>query len=113
MEYIINAEHQRLGRLASHIAVILQGKLSPGYEPRLSGKDRVVVKNIGKMSVSGEKASQKVYYRHTGYMGHLRERTFEEAFARSPAAVLRRAVAHMLPKNRLQTSRLARLKIEH
>lgn len=112
MEYVINAQGEKLGRLASRIAVILQGKLSPGYEPRLPGVDRVVVKNAKKIEVTGSKEREKIYYRHTGYMGHLRERRFREAFEASPEAVLRHTVSHMLPKNRLRGARLKRLIIE-
>ncbi len=112
MEYLIDATNQRLGRLASQIASILQGKRDVRYEPRLSGSDRVRVKNAGKITVSGKKASQKIYYHHTGYMGHLREKTFREEFARSPEEVLRRTVEHMLPKNKLRTNRLKCLVIE-
>jgi len=112
MDYVINAENQKLGRLASQIAVILQGKQSPNYDPRLAGTDKIIIKNASKLVVTGKKAEQKIYYHHTGYMGHLRERSFKQLFARSPAAVLRRAVFNMLPKNRLRAKRLKRLVIQ-
>jgi len=112
MDYIIDATNQKLGRLASQIAVILQGKQSASYDPRLEGKDKIIVKNTHKLTVSGRKGEQKVYYHHTGYMGHLRGRSFKQEFAKSPGMVLRRAVFNMLPKNRLRARRLKRLIIE-
>lgn len=110
--HTIDATNQKLGRLASHIAVLLQGKDKVGYEPRLAGGDRVVVKNVGKLVVTGRKATQKIYYRHTGYMGHLKERTYREFFEKSPKEVLRLAVKRMLPDNRLREKRLKHLIFE-
>ena len=102
-----------MGRLASEIATILQGKKNPGYEPRLAGEDRVIVKNIDGMTISGKKETDKVYYHHTGYMGGLKEETYEEVVAKKgKQEVLRRAVMRMLPKNRLQVPRMKRLIIE-
>lgn len=112
MDYVIDATNQRLGRLASRIALILQGKLEADYEPRFIGKNRVIVKNASKITVSGRKYSQKVYYHHTGYMGHLKERLYKETFAKSPEEILRKAVYNMLPKNRIRQKRLNRLIIE-
>lgn len=112
MEYIIDAKNKKLGRLASEIAVILQGKNKPSYEPRLEGGDRVVIKNVDKITVSGRKTKQKVYYRHSGPLGHLKVRKFEDVFAKKPAWVLRHAVRLMLPKNRLLARRMKRLIIE-
>ncbi len=112
MDYTIDAKGKRLGRLASEIAVILQGKKDPSYEPRLAGSGRVVVKNAGKMQFTGKKLEQKTYYKHTGPLGHLKERTLGEKFEKDPAWVLRNAVRLMLPKNRLQKLRLNRLVVE-
>lgn len=109
MDYKIDAKNKPFGRLASEIAVILQGKKHPRYEPRLAGVDRVLLTNYRDIAMTGKKGAQKVYYRHTGYMGHLKSRTFAEAFARDPRRVIREAVRHMLPKNRLANSRLKRL----
>lgn len=111
-EIILQAEGERLGRLATRIAGVLQNKGKASYNPRLSGDLRVIVKNIGKLSIGGNKATQKTYYRHTGYMGHLRERSYEEAFAKNPGFVLRRAVRGMLPRNTLAAKRLKNLIIE-
>ena len=113
MEHIIDATGKRLGRLASEIAVILQGKKSVAYESRLAGTDKVTVKNAGKMTVSGEKMKKKKYYHHTSQIGHLRAERLEEVWEkRGPGEVLRRAVRGMLPKNKLQKIRMKRLTIE-
>ncbi len=112
MDYIIDAKNKRLGRLASEIAVILQGKKNAAYEPRFSGEDKVVVKNAGFITLSGRKTKQKVYYKHTGPLGHLKVRNYEEVFAKNPGWVLRHAVGLMLPKNRLRKERMKRLVIE-
>jgi large subunit ribosomal protein L13 len=113
MDYTIDAKNQNMGRIATEIATILQGKKSPSYEPRLAGEDRAIVKNIDGMTISGNKETDKVYYRHTGYMGGLKEATYEEVVAKKgKQEVLRRAVMRMLPKNRLQVPRMKRLIIE-
>ena len=111
-EYVIDAAGKVLGRIASEAAVILQGKKQVGYHPRLAGADRVVIKNFSKVKLTGRKLQSKIYYRHTGYMGHLREETLAQAIAKSPQKVLQRAVYNMLPKNRLRNERMKRLKIE-
>ena len=113
MDYIIDATNKKLGRLASEIAVILQGKKNPNYEPRLEGEDKVFVKNINNLEVSGKKMKQKTYYRHTTQIGHLKEETLEMLWQKKgPAEVLRRVVLHMLPKNRLKIKRIKKLIIE-
>ncbi len=112
MEHIIDATNQKLGRLASQIALLLQGKYHVTYEPRLPGTDSVVVKNASKIALSGKKMDQKIYYRHTGYMGHLRERRYRQLFEEAPEQVLRKAIFNMLPKNTLRAKRLNRLVIE-
>ncbi len=112
MDYTIDANKKPLGRVASEIAVILQGKKSPNYEPRNVGSDRVLVKNCEGIVVTGQKTKEKIYYHHTGYMGHLREKSFKQIFEVRPEEVLYRAVYHMLPKNRLRKGRLKRLIIE-
>jgi len=112
MEYTIDAKNKRLGRLASEIASVLQGKKSVYYEPRLAGGDKVIVENIKDMSFSGNKLVNKKYYRHTGYMGHLKSLTLQQVFQKDPAKVLRHAVERMLPKNFLQAKRMKRLIIK-
>ena len=109
MEYQIDATNKKLGRLASEIASILQGKKNPYYEPRLAGSDKVVVSNIKNLAFSGNKLKDKNYYRHTGYMGHLKSKTLEEVFTKDPEKLLRLAVEQMLPKNFLQMKRMKRL----
>lgn len=109
MDYVVDAKNKRLGRLASEIAIILQGKKNPRYEPSRAGFDRVLLKNTGKVTVGGKKFKEKIYYRHTGYVGHLKETTFEQAFAKSPKRVVREAVRRMLPKNFLSARRLKNL----
>lgn len=112
MQHVINAENQKLGRLASQIALLLQDKDRPAYDPKLPGINRVVVENTSKLSFTGKKFSDKVYYHHTGYMGHLRENTLRGIFEKSPEKVLWMAVFNMLPKNRLRAKRLNRLIIK-
>lgn len=112
MEHIIDAKNKTLGRLATEIAHLLQGKHTVKYEPRLVGTDKVIVKNIRELKVSGRKAEQKIYYRHTGYMGGMKEKTYKQAVERKPDFALRNAVKGMLPKNFLKDKRLTRLIIE-
>ncbi len=112
MEIIIDAKNKKLGRIASEIAVFLQNKKSVYYDPRLAGNGKVIVKNIDKLDISPKKMEQKVYYRHTGYMGHLKKKKLKEFYAEDPARVLRKAVERMLPKNFLRPKRLRRLIIE-
>ncbi len=111
-DYLIDAKNKKLGRLASEIAVILQGKNKADYEPRLAGNDRVIVKNVQKIIVSGSKADKKIYYKHTGPLGHLKENKFKNVFEKKPGWVLCHAVNLMLPKNRLRAKRMKRLIIE-
>jgi len=112
MDYQLDAKNRPLGRLASEIALILQGKKNPSYEPKKIGSDRVIVKNIKEILLTGKKASQKIYYRHSGPLGHLKEKKFANVFEKKPAFVLRHAVRLMLPKNRLAAQRLKKLIIE-
>jgi large subunit ribosomal protein L13 len=114
MEYTIDAKGKKLGRLASEIALILQGKKIPSYDPKNEGDDSVTVKNASKMEVSGNKMKDKVYYRHSTRIGFLKKETMEQVWEKKgPAAVLRRAVSGMLPKNKLNIKRMKRLKIEN
>lgn len=112
MIHTIDATNKKLGRLASQVAVILQGKNSAKYNPNQEGEDKVVVTNLMSLDVAGSKFDEKTYYRHAGPMGHLNEKKFRDVFARNPSFVLRRAVRLMLPKNRLAAKRLRRLTIE-
>ncbi len=95
--------------MASEIATILQGKKSAKYEPRLAGSDRVYLENYKDVKLTGNKMREKIYYRHTGYVGHLKEKTFEQEFAKNPKWVVREAVRRMLPKNFLSQKRMKNL----
>jgi large subunit ribosomal protein L13 len=109
--YVVDAEAQTLGRLATRIADVLRGKNKPQYTPHIDTGDFVVVVNAEKVRVTGNKLEQKKYYRHSGYPGGLRERTLAEQLERRPEEVLRKAVKGMLPKNRLAAAQLRKLKI--
>ena len=109
MEYHIDARNKVLGRLASEIALILQGKKDASYRPNRVSGDKVFVTNCEHIVVTGNKPTQKIYYRHTGYVGHLKELTYEKKFAKDPRSVLRQAVRKMLPKNFLNQKRLNNL----
>jgi large subunit ribosomal protein L13 len=109
--YVVDAEGQTLGRLATRIADTLRGKKKPEYTPHIDTGDFVVVVNAEKIAVTGKKREQKIYYRHSGYPGGLRERTLSEELERRPTEVLRKAVKGMLPRNRLARQQITKLKI--
>ena len=109
--YLVDAEGQTLGRLATRIADTLRGKGKPQYTPHVDTGDFVVVVNAEKIAVTGSKLDSKLYYRHSGYPGGLRSRTLREQLERRPTEVLRKAVKGMLPKNRLAAAQLTKLKI--
>ncbi len=109
MDYHIDAKNKVLGRVASEAALILQGKKSPKYDSSRVSADRVLVKNYRDIAVTGNKEVGKIYYRHTGYVGHLKELRYEEVKARDPKRALREAVRKMLPKNFLNARRLKNL----
>lgn len=112
MQHVLDAKNKMLGRVAGEVAHILQGKNSAGYQKNKVITDTVLVKNASLMGVSGGKETKKIYYRHTGYMGHLRESSYEQEFKKSPTEVLRKAVFNMLPKNFIRQDRLNQLIIE-
>jgi large subunit ribosomal protein L13 len=109
--YIVDAEGQTLGRLASRIAPILRGKHKPTYTPHLDCGDYVVVVNAEKVRVTGRKLEQKAYYRHSGYPGGLKTITLRDQLDKHPERVLRAAVKGMLPKNRLGRRMFKKLKV--
>jgi len=109
--YVVDAEGQILGRLATQIADTLRGKRKPLYTPHVDTGDFVVVVNAEKVAVTGSKLDQKRYYRHSGYPGGLRSRTLREQLERRPTEVIRTAVKGMLPKNRLARQQLTKLKV--
>lgn len=106
-----DAEGKILGRLAAEIAKKLMGKDKVSYTPHIDGGDFVIVTNIEKIAVTGNKLTDKVYYNHSGFPGGLRERRLEEILAKNPKEALMLAVKRMLPKNRLGREQLTRLRI--
>jgi large subunit ribosomal protein L13 len=108
---IFDAEGQTLGRLATQIADTLRGKNKPEYTPHCDTGDFVVVINAEKIKVTGKKLTEKIYYRHTGYPGGLRQRTLEEQLERRPEEVIRKAVKGMLPRTKLGAAQLRKLKV--
>ena len=111
-EYTLDARGRKLGRLATEIATLLQVKDRPTYAPNKSGNTKVIIKNIKGMEISGNKASQKIYYKHAGRLGHLKKKTYAESFKKDPEWVIKHAVRLMLPKNRLAKERLSHLIIK-
>ena len=109
--YVVDAAGQRLGLLASRIAVVLEGKHKPTYATHIDTGDHVIVLNAGKVDVSGDKRNEKLYQRHSGYPGGFKEESLGELLARRPEEVVRRAVKGMLAHNRLGTQQLRKLKI--
>ena len=109
--HVIDAEGKTPGRLSSEIAVLLQGKHKPIYVRHLNSGDYVIVINAGKIRVTGKKLDQKMYYRHSGYHGGLKEQTLAQLLQKTPTRVLKYAVKGMLPKNALGRRMLSRLKL--
>jgi len=109
--HVIDADGQVLGRLATNVAALLQGKHKPTYSPHLDMGDFVIVINAAKVRVTGNKVQDKVYYRHTGYMGGLKETTLAEMLERKPERVIELAVRGMLPRNKLARRLLGHLKV--
>src|SRR6185369_7321546 len=109
--YLVDAEGKTLGRLATQIADTLRGKGKPEYTPHVDSGDFVVVVNAEKIHVTGNKLDQKMYHRHSGYPGGLRSRTLRQQLERRPTEVIRKAVKGMLPKNKLASAQIGKLKI--
>jgi large subunit ribosomal protein L13 len=108
---LVDANGLTLGRVATQIADMLRGKRKPEYTPHIDTGDFVVVINAEKIHVTGNKRADKRYYRHSGYPGGLRSRTFEEMLARRPEEIIRLAVKGMMPRNRLARKQLTKLKV--
>ncbi|MBI2640642.1 MAG: 50S ribosomal protein L13 [Candidatus Sungbacteria bacterium] len=102
MEYKIDATDKILGRLATEVSILLRGKNNPGFDPAKFTANRVIISNTDKIRVSGKKLTQKLYRRHSGFHGGLREEKLRELLARDSCEVLRKAVMGMLPKNKLR-----------
>lgn len=109
--FVVDAADQRLGRLASEIAMVLRGKNKPTYTPHLDTGDFVIVVNADKVVVTGKKSSQKVYRRHSGRPGGMKTETFTQLQARLPERIIEQAVKGMLPKNTLGRQLFTKLKV--
>lgn len=109
--FIVDAEGQTLGRLASRIATIIKGKHKPQYSPAVDVGDFVIVVNAEKIQVTGRKMEQKKYYRYTGYPSGLREKTLAQQLEHEPTRVIHQAVKGMLPRNRLRRRMIKKLKV--
>lgn len=108
---LVDARGEVVGRLASRLSILLQGKDKPTYQPHKSEGDVVVVVNAAEVTLTGRKMDQKKYYRHTGYVGGLVERTAREMMNQEPTFVLRKAVERMLPKNKLRREMMRKLRV--
>ena len=108
---VVDAENKTLGRMASQVANLLMGKHKAIYAPHIDTGDYIVVINAAKVTVTGKKAEQKIYYKHSGYPGGLKSPTFKEMFAKHPTRVIEHAVRGMLPKNRLGRAMFKKLKV--
>lgn len=109
--YVVDAEGQTLGRLATAVAVILRGKHKPTYSPAVDVGDYVIVVNAEKIYVTGRRLDQKKYYQHSGYTGGLSEITLRRQLEKNPERVVYAAVRGMLPKNKLGRKMLKKLKV--
>jgi len=109
--YVVDAEGKTLGRLASKVAQVLKGKHKPIYTPNCDTGDHVIVINADKVQVTGNKLSQKMYYRHSMYPGGLKAISLEDQLAQHPTRVLEAAVKGMLPKTKLGRAMIKKLKI--
>ncbi|MCK9578345.1 50S ribosomal protein L13 [bacterium] len=110
--YTIDAKDKVLGRLATEIVAILRGKNKPDYMPNKDSNNYVVIKNIEKIVVTGNKMENKTYFSHTGYLGGEKNTPMKVVFEKNPGEILIRAVSGMLPKNRLRDKQLKRIKFE-
>lgn len=109
--WIVDAEGQTLGRLATIIANLLRGKTKPQYTPHIDSGDFVVVVNADKIQVTGKKFTDKKYYHHTGYLGNLKVASFKELLEKHPTRAIEKAVWGMLPHNSLGRQQITKLKV--
>ncbi|MDR0880876.1 MAG: 50S ribosomal protein L13 [Clostridioides sp.] len=109
--YLVDADGKTLGRMASEIALILRGKNKPTFTPHVDGGDCVVVINAAKVKLTGRKLDQKMYRYHTGYVGGLKEISYKHMMENKPEEVVAHAVSGMLPKNRLRSRMMTRLRV--
>lgn len=109
--YVIDAEGKTLGRLATEVARRLRGKHKPEYTPHVDTGDYIVIVNAEKVTVTGRKASGKIYYSHSGYPGGIKEISFEKLIAKKPEMVIQKAVKGMLPRGPLGRAMFRKLKV--
>ena len=109
--YVVDAEGKTLGRMASEVAAILRGKNKPTFTPHVDCGDYVIVINAEKVAVTGKKRQEKIYKRHTGYPGGLRELTFEQLMEKHPEEVVKHAVKGMMPTGKLGRQMYKKLKV--
>lgn len=109
--YVVDAKDKVLGRLATEIASRLRGKHKPTFSPFIDNGDFIVVTNADQIRLTGTKWDDKIYYRHTGYMGGLKETTAREMLVKHPTALIMEAVKGMLPKNKIGRAQLKKLKV--
>ena len=109
--YVVNADGKRLGRLATEVATILKGKHKPIYTPHVDTGDYVVIINAERVALTGQKWDQKLYQRHTGYIGGLKEMTYRRLIERRPTLPVREAIRRMLPKSNIGRRMLRKVKI--
>lgn len=109
--HLVDLKGKILGRVATQIAILLQGKNKVYYTPHLDCGDYVVAINTEKVKTTGKKTKEKIYYRHSGYPGGLKAVTFEQQMAKDPRKIIQWAVKNMLPKNKLRDKRMKRLKV--
>lgn len=109
--YVVDAEGKTLGRIATEIATILRGKHKPTFTPHVDGGDFVVVVNAEKVVLTGKKLDQKLYRYHTGYVGGLKEISYRDMMKNKPEEVVAHAVSGMLPKNKLRSRMMTRLRV--
>ena len=109
--YEVDASDTTLGRLATQVATLLNGKQKPTFTPHVDGGDFVIVTNASKLKVTGDKELKKTYYRHTGFPGGIKSKTLQERLDENASDVIVDAVRGMLPANKLRDGKLARLKV--
>lgn len=109
--YVVDAENKVLGRLATEIASRLRGKHKPTFSPFMDNGDFIIVTNADKIQLTGNKLEDKKYYRHTGYMGGIKEASAKELLEKHPTDLITKAVKGMLPKNKLGRAQLKKLKV--
>ena len=109
--YVVDADGQTLGRLSSQIASVLRGKHKPTFTPNVDAGDYVIVINAEKIKVTGDKLNQKLYRRHSGYVGGLKETVLSEMLVKKPEQVIRHAIKGMLPKNNLGRHMIKKLHV--